>query len=127
MDIGNYQRLIWRLIYILHACLDISYAVNNISQSPRVSHLQRTHRVFRFLKETTKWGLSFKHQRKLTLDMYLDSNFTKFSLGCRSTMASCSFLVGNLITRRRKKQGVISRLSIEAEFKVMARGLANLV
>ena len=41
-NVGNYQTLIGRLIYLAHTRPDISYVVNTASQfmySPRISHL----------------------------------------------------------------------------------------
>ena len=46
VDIGRYQRLVRKLIYLVHTRPDISYAVNILSQfmhSPRGSHLQEAH------------------------------------------------------------------------------------
>ena len=45
-DIGNYERLIGRLIYLAHTCVHISYIVNTLSQlthNPRISHLHVAH------------------------------------------------------------------------------------
>ena len=70
-DIGNYQRLIGRLIYLAHTRLGISYVVNTLSQfmhSPRISLLQAAHRVLRYMKGMTRWGLHFKHQCMMSLD-----------------------------------------------------------
>ena len=42
-NIGSYQRLVRKLIYLLHTRPEIAYAVNYLNQfmhNPRVSHLQ---------------------------------------------------------------------------------------
>ena len=62
-NVGEYQRLVGRLIYLAHTLPDISYAINILGQfmhSPRLSNLQVAHRVLRYLKGTTGLGLHFK-------------------------------------------------------------------
>ena len=129
-DIGNYQRLIGRLIYLAHTRPDISYVVNTLSQymhSPRISHLQAAHRVLRYLKGTTGWGLHFKHQGMMSLDTYTDSDFASSLVDRRSTTGYCVFLAGNLVTWRSKKQEVVARSSTEAEFRALAHGLTEIL
>ena len=63
INIGNYQRLVGKLIYLSQTRLDISYVVNILSQvmhSPRISYLQAAHSVLRYLVGITGWGLHFK-------------------------------------------------------------------
>ncbi|CAA6654752.1 unnamed protein product [Spirodela intermedia] len=43
----------------------------------------------------------------------------------RSTIGYCSFIRGNLVTWRAKKQKVVSRSRAEAEFRVMAQGICE--
>ena len=43
----------------------------------------------------------------------------------RSTSGYCSFVWGNLVTWRSKKQSVVARSSAEAEFRAMAQGICE--
>ena len=45
----------------------------------------------------------------------------------RSTTGYCVFLGGNLVSWRSKKQGVVARSSVEAEFRAMALGMCELL
>ena len=45
----------------------------------------------------------------------------------RSTSGHCSFVGGNLVTWRSKKQNVVARSSVEAEFKVVAHGVCEIM
>ena len=45
----------------------------------------------------------------------------------RSTSGYCTYVWGNLVTWRSKKQNVVSRSSAEAEFRSMANGICELI
>ena len=45
----------------------------------------------------------------------------------RSTTGYCTFLGGNLVTRKNKKQNVVARSSTESEFKAIAQELCELL
>ncbi|KAI3445697.1 hypothetical protein Pfo_002362 [Paulownia fortunei] len=45
----------------------------------------------------------------------------------RSTTGCCTFLGGNLVTWRSKKQSMVARSSAKAEFRVMAQGVCELL
>ena len=127
---GEYQRLVGRLIYLAHTRLDISYAVNILSQfmhSPRLSHLQAAHRVLRYLKGTTGLGLHFRKSGMICLDAYTDSDSAGSLSDRRSTSGYCLFLAGNLVIWRSKKQDVVARSSTETEFRALAHGLTEII
>ena len=110
-NIGNYQKIVGRLIYLSHTCQDISYAVKILIQcmhSPRISDLHAAHWILRYLKGTTGWGLHFKRQGMISLDAYTDSDFLGSLIDRRSTTGNCIFLAGNLIVWRSKKQEVVT-------------------
>lgn len=45
----------------------------------------------------------------------------------RSTFGFCTFIGGNLVTWRSRKQNVVARSSVEAEFKATAQGICELI
>ena len=45
----------------------------------------------------------------------------------RSTSGYCSFIGGNLVTWQSKKQSVVARSSVEAEFRVVAHGICEIM
>jgi hypothetical protein len=65
MDMSRYQRLVVRLIYLLHTRPDIAYVVNVVSQcmhAPSEEHLNAVNIILRYLKGTLGKGLLFsKH------------------------------------------------------------------
>ena len=125
-----YQRLVGRLIYLAHTRLDVTYSVSVISQfmhDPREPHLQAAYRVLHYLKGNPGKGLLFKKKDTLALEVYTDVDYAGSIVNRRSTIGYCTFLGGNQVTWRSKKQNVVARPSAESEFKAIAQGLCELL
>ena len=130
VDRKMYQRLVGRLIYLAHTRPDIAYSVSMISQfmhDPRESHLQAAYRLLHYLKSNPGKGTIFKRNDNLTLEAYTDADYAGFMMDRRSTTGYCTFLGGNLVTWRSKKQNVVARSSTESEFRAIAQGLFELL
>ncbi|KAB2635094.1 hypothetical protein D8674_025628 [Pyrus ussuriensis x Pyrus communis] len=84
-----------------HTCLDIAYAVSLVSQfmhSPNVDHMAAV------------------------MQGFTDIDWVGDVTDRRSTSGYFTFVGGNLVTWRSKKQKVVSRSSVEVEFEGMAHG-----
>ncbi|RVW89838.1 Retrovirus-related Pol polyprotein from transposon RE1 [Vitis vinifera] len=130
VDKRMYQRLLGRLIYLAHTRSDIAYSVSVISQfmhDLREPHLQAAYRVLHYLKGNPRKGILFKKNNTLALEAYTDADYAGSLVDRRSTTGYCTFLGGNLVTWRSKKQNVVARLSAESEFRVIAQGLCELL
>ncbi|RVW15224.1 Retrovirus-related Pol polyprotein from transposon RE1 [Vitis vinifera] len=130
VDKRMYQRLVGRLIYLAHTRLDIAYSVSVISQfmhDPRELHLQAAYRVLHYLKGNPGNGILFKKNNTLPLEAYTDANYASSLMDRRSTIGYCTFLGGNLVTWRSKKQNVVARSFAESEFRAIAQGLCELL
>ncbi|KEH33787.1 cysteine-rich RLK (receptor-like kinase) protein, putative [Medicago truncatula] len=100
VDKGRYQRLVGKLIYLSHTRPDISFVVCTMSQfmnSPTEEHMDAIYRIVKYLEMTP--GLS------------TDTNWAGY----------CTFIWGNLVTWRSKKQPVVSHSSAEAEFRALSQ------
>ncbi|GKF30083.1 ribonuclease H-like domain-containing protein, partial [Tanacetum coccineum] len=76
-NIGNYQRLVGKLIYLINTRPDISYVVHCLSQfmhSPLNSHLEAAMRVLRYLMSSLENGIQINRNGNLKLRAYADSN-----------------------------------------------------
>ncbi|RVW40843.1 Retrovirus-related Pol polyprotein from transposon RE1 [Vitis vinifera] len=102
-DRDRYQRLVRKLIYLTHTRPDIGFAV---SMSPGR-------------------GLHFKKTSSREVEVFTDADWAGSLTDRRSTTGYCSYVWGNLVTWRSKKQSVVARSSAEAEFRAMAHGICE--
>ena len=67
----------------------------------------------------------FKKNYEHEIKMYTNANWAGSMEYRRSTSGYCSFVWGNLVTWRSKKQNVVVRSSAEAELRLVALGICE--
>ena len=130
IDRDRFQRLVGRLIYLSHTRPDIAFAVSMVSQfmhSPGQDHFDAVYRILRYLKGTPGKGLLFEDRGHLEVEVYTDDDWAVSVTDRRSTSGYCTFVGGNLVTWRSKKQNVVARSSAEAEFRAVAQGICEVL
>jgi hypothetical protein len=130
IDRERYQRLVGRLIYLSHTRPDITFAVSVVSQfmhDPRTSHMDAVNRIMRYLKGCPGQGLLYTSHGNLQVEFYTDADWAGSLEDRRSTSGYCTFVGGNLVTWRSKKQSVVARSTAEAEFRSMAHGVCEVL
>ena len=128
VDKEQYQRLVGKLIYLSHTRPDISFAVSVVSQfmqTPNEEHMKAVNRILRYLKSTPGKGLMFRKTDRKTVEAYTDSDWAGSVVDRKSTSGYCTFVWGNLVTWRSKKQSVVARSSAEAEYRAMSLGICE--
>ncbi|KAH9678975.1 retrovirus-related pol polyprotein from transposon RE1 [Citrus sinensis] len=128
VDRGSYQRLVERLIYLSHTRPDIGFVVSSVSQfmnNPREEHMEAVYRILRYLKLTPGKGLMYRKNNKREIDVYADADHAGNIMDRCSTSGYCSYVWGNLVTWRSKKQSVVSQSSGESEFRSLAMGICE--
>lgn len=128
-DLGDYQRLIGKLMYL--ACgtrSDIAFVVGRLSKhnaDPRKGHLRAAKRIVRYLKGTIHLELVYGQRpdgSSSTLPApyglvgYGDSNFAGDPEDRKSVMGYCFFLNGAVVSWSSKKQKTVSTSTTEAEY-----------
>ncbi|CAN1170498.1 Retrovirus-related Pol polyprotein from transposon TNT 1-94 [Linum perenne] len=128
VDKRRYQRLVGRLIYLAHTRPDIAFAVGIVSQhmhSPNEEHMEMVVRILRYLKQSPGKGIQFKKDSKRGISVYTDASWAGELTNRKSTTGYCSYVWGNLVTWRSKKQNVVARSSAEAEYRALALGICE--
>ena len=120
VDKGRYQRLIGRLMYLAHTRPDLAYASSIVSQfmhNPREQHMNVVMCILRYLKSSPRKGILFtKNEDYESLDAYTDVDLAGVVDDRCSTLGYFTFVGGNIISWRSKKQNVVARSCAEVEF-----------
>ena len=119
-NVERYQRLVGKLIYLSHTRPDIAYAVSIISQfmhSPKEEHLEAVMRIIRYLKGTAGRGIVYRKNSHLQVMAYSDADWAGCVMDRKSTAGYFTFVGGNLVTWKSKKQNVVTLSSAESEFR----------
>ncbi|XP_060210354.1 uncharacterized mitochondrial protein AtMg00810-like [Lycium barbarum] len=114
-DIGKYQKLVGKLIYLTITTPDICFAVQVLSQfmqMPKKSHWDATLRIVRYVKRSPRSGILLRRNFIEEMTVFCDSNW----VSCPNTRRSVS-----------KKQYTISRSSAKAEYRNMTSAVSEIV
>nr|XP_016511091.1 PREDICTED: uncharacterized mitochondrial protein AtMg00810-like [Nicotiana tabacum] len=129
-DATRYRRVLGRLQYLSFTRSDISYVVNKLSQfmqSPSNLHWKVVKRVLRYLHGTIKFGLRVSPNFDFNLRMYSDADWAGDLTDRSFTSSYILFLDSNPISWSFKKQKIVARSSTEAEYRVVANALTELL
>ncbi|CAN6444973.1 unnamed protein product [Victoria cruziana] len=127
---GAYQRLVGKLIYFTLTRLDITYAVNVVSQfmhAPSNTHMRVVQRILCYLKKNPGRGLLYIKQETVDLEAYTDVDWAESVDGRKSTTGYYIYMGDNLIIYRSKRQFVCAKSSAEAEYLAVAMGVTELL
>ncbi|WJZ97489.1 hypothetical protein VitviT2T_016090 [Vitis vinifera] len=109
-------------MYLAHTRPDLAYALSVVSQymhNPREQHMNAVKRILRYLKNVPGKGILFtKNVDHQSIKVYTDVDWAGAVDDRRSTSGYFTFVSGNLVTWKSKKQNVVARSSAEAEFRV---------
>ena len=93
--------------------------------SPRTPHLEAINRILRYIKGSPGKGIWMKNNNSNEVCGYSDADWAG-SFDRKSTTGFCTFVGGNLVTWKSKKQNVVARSSAEAEYRAMASTASEL-
>ena len=106
-DKERFQGLVRKLIYLSHTRPDIAFVVGVVSQfmhDTRSVHLEVVYLILRYLISVPRKGILFSNNGHLRVETFTDADWAGSADDRRSTSGYCTFIGGNLITWRSKKQ-----------------------
>lgn len=83
------------------------------------------YRVLRYLKGSPGKRLLFCKASSRNKQVYIDADWAGSTNYRRSTSGYCTFVWGNLVTWKSKKQPFVARSSAEAEYRALANGICE--
>ncbi|GAV57074.1 hypothetical protein CFOL_v3_00612 [Cephalotus follicularis] len=123
-DMGRYQRLIGKHIYLAHTRHDIAYTVSMVSQymhNPYSTHMDVVIIILRYLNGAPEKGILFQKHNHIKVEAFTDVDWASSHDDRRSTSGYCAFVGGNLVAWRSKKQDVVARSSAEPWLRVFLK------
>ncbi|WJZ90446.1 hypothetical protein VitviT2T_009589 [Vitis vinifera] len=116
-------------MYLAHTRPDLAYALSVVSQYMHnlgEQHMNAVMRILRYLKNAPRKGILFaKNVDHQSIEVYTDADWASVMYDRRSTSGYFTFVGGNLVIWKSKKQNVVARSSAEAEFRGMTLGLCE--
>ena len=118
----KYKQVVGALQYYTLTRSEIAFSVNQLCQhmhAPSTTYRTTIKRVLRNLKDSVHHGLLYS-KGSLHLTAYCDSDWVGSIDDKRSTTSFAVFLGPNMISWCAKKQSIVSRSSIEVEYRALA-------
>ncbi|KAG8473394.1 hypothetical protein CXB51_035704 [Gossypium anomalum] len=125
-----YRSIVRALQYVVITRTDIAFTVNKVCQfmhNPLDVHFKAVKRILRYLHGTLDHGLHFTKNSKLLLEGFLDASCGSDINDRRSTSGYCVFLGGSPISWSSRKQQVVSRSTVEAEYRSLAHVITEMI
>lgn len=117
-----YRRLVGRLLYLNLTRLDVSFAIQHLSQfvsKPAADHLNVALRVVKYLKGNPSLGLFYSSHIDFKIVAYSDADYGACVDSRKSVTGYCIFLGSSLISWRCKKQVIVSASSVDVEYHAL--------
>ena len=96
-------------------------------KDPCFPHWDAVIRIVRYLKAHLDRGLLYKINGHLQVEAYIDADQVGSPSNRKYAARYCTFLGGNLITWKSKKQTVVARSSAKAKYKAMTHTSCELM
>jgi hypothetical protein len=127
-DASQFRSIAGALQYLTFTRSDIAYAVQQIClhmHDPWEPHLTPMKHILCYLRGTPDLGLMLHRSSGSDLVANTDANWTGCPDTWRFTSGYAVFLGDNLISWSAKRLTVVSRSSVEAEYRAVANGVAE--
>jgi hypothetical protein len=123
VDQREYRSMIGYLLYLTATRLDIQFVMclcAHYQVSPHSSHQTVIQRIFRYLKYTLKFGISYSVSSSLDFVGFSNADFVGCGIDRKSTSDTCHFLRSSLICWSSHKQSFVAQSTTEAKYVAAA-------
>lgn len=83
--------------------------------------------ILKYLKGAPGHGILYQNHGHHVIEGFTDADYNGDPTNRRSTTGYCVFVGGNLVSWKSKKQNVVSRSSVESEYRAMAQTTCELI
>ena len=116
-------------MYLAYTRPDLAYALSIVSwfmHNPGEQHMNAIMRILRYLKSAPGKSILFTRNVDCqSVDAYSDADWARAIDDKRSTPGYFTFVGGDLLTWRSRKQNVVACSSAEAEFRGITLGICE--
>jgi hypothetical protein len=123
--VAAYRSLTKALQYLTFTRADIAYVVQQVCHLMREPHLIVVKQILHYLHGSLNYDLLLRPSPTSELVVYIDVDWTGCPDTHRSTSGYAVFLDANLVSWSSKQQPIVSCSSAEAEYRVVANGVAK--
>ncbi|KAK3005557.1 hypothetical protein RJ639_016355 [Escallonia herrerae] len=99
---------------------DLVSIVSQFMSEPIVKHWAALKQILCYWKGAPGLGLLYSNHGHSCIECFSDADWAGSKLDRKSTTGYCVFVGGNLVSLKSKKQSVVSRSSVESEYRPMA-------
>ena len=129
-DPERYRRLVRKLNYLMVTRPDIAHSVSVVSQymsAPTVDHWVTVEHILCYLKRVLGQGILYSNHGHNRIEYFTDADWAESKEDRRSTLRYCVFVGGNLVSWKSKKQGAVSRSSVESKYRAMIQFVCEIM
>ncbi|GKV27559.1 hypothetical protein SLEP1_g36721 [Rubroshorea leprosula] len=119
IDVGIYQSLIGRLLYLSATRPDIMHSVSFMSRfmhSPSEIHFKVAKRILRYVKGMTDFRVLYISSTNVKLIGFIDNDWAGLEEDMKNTSERCFSIGSGVISWSSKKQDSVAKSTVEAEY-----------
>ena len=129
-DPKRYRRLVGKLNYLSVTHPDISHSISVVSQymsAPTVDHWATVEQILCYLKGAPRCGVLYSNHGHNKIECFSNADWAGSNEDMRSTSGYCVFVGGNLVSWKSKKESVVSRSSVESEYRATTQFVCEIM
>jgi histone deacetylase 1/2 len=128
IDASHYRSIVGGLHYLTLTRPELQHAVQQVClymHAPRDAHWTAVRWILWYIRGSMDLGLTISASPSMDIVAYSDADWAGCPDTRRSTSGYCVYLGSSLISWSSKRQPIVSRSSVEAEYRAVANAVAE--